>query len=134
MQARISAEYHEEMRTAKYAVLLFRMTLLSGYAIMNEHWNGGFETMTITLEMPQSIERLLEKQWSAELPHKILESIAAEGYREGALSRGQVSELLGLSFQETELFLKARGASHAFTIEDQNADNDALEMERLLTR
>ena len=88
--------------------------------------------MTITLEIPQSIERLLEKPWSAELPHKVLESLAAEGYREGALSRGQVSELLGLSFQETELFLKSRGASLAFSMEDQDVDNDALE--RLLTR
>lgn len=50
-----------------------------------------------------------------------------EGYRKGALSRGQVSELLGLSFHDTEAFLKAREAYSPFSAAEVEKGRAALE-------
>jgi predicted HTH domain antitoxin len=49
----------------------------------------------------------LKSEWQ-NLPKRALEAIAVEGYRSGALSRGQVRRILGLSWHETEAFLKER--------------------------
>jgi hypothetical protein len=43
---------------------------------------------------------------------------ALEGYRAGELSRGQVSEMLGLGFYETEGFLKAHDACLDMTLDE----------------
>ncbi len=48
----------------------------------------------------------------------MLEVLILEGYRKGVLSRGQVSELLGLSFNATECFLHEHGATLDLTEED----------------
>ena len=66
--------------------------------------------MAITLELPHEIEQQLQEAWNGNLSRKILEAVAVEGYRQGVLSRGQVSELLDLSFYDTEAFLKERKA------------------------
>jgi len=55
-----------------------------------------------------------------------------EGYRQGALSRGQVSELLGLSFQDTEAFLKEREAYSPYSMEE--VEQGRTELEGLLKR
>lgn len=65
--------------------------------------------MPIMLELPEDIERSLSREWR-DLDRKALEAVALEGYRQAALSQGQVGELLGLGFSETEAFLKAHGA------------------------
>lgn len=66
--------------------------------------------MTITLEIPEEIGRQLEAAWNGDPTRRILEALAIEGYRQGTLSRRQVSEMLGLSFYETEGLLKERDA------------------------
>ena len=83
--------------------------------------------MSITLDIPPEIERQLREEWNGELTRKILEAVAAEGYRRGTLSRGQVSELLSLSFQETELFLYEREACPPCTTEHLDQGRVALE-------
>jgi predicted HTH domain antitoxin len=83
--------------------------------------------MTITLELPQDIESQLLEEWNGQLSHKILEAIAVDGYRQGTLSRGQVSELLSLSFTDTETFLVERAASSPFDWEDLEQGRAALE-------
>ncbi len=83
--------------------------------------------MAITLELPQEIEAQLRAEWNGDLSRKILEAVAVEGYRQGTLSRGQVSELLGLSFQDTEVFLKKREAYSPYGIEDIERGRAALE-------
>ncbi len=82
--------------------------------------------MAITLELPQDIEQQLREEWNGNLPHKILEAIAAEGYRQGTLSRGQVSELLSLSFQDTEIFLKEREAYSPLSLQEVEQGRTAL--------
>jgi len=49
--------------------------------------------MKVEIDLPEGIVRELEKAWK-NLPRRALEAIAAEGYRSGALSRGQVETLL----------------------------------------
>ena len=83
--------------------------------------------MTITLELPQQIEMQLLEEWNGQLSLKILEAVAVDGYRQGTLSRGQVSELLGLSFADTETFLAERAACSPLGLEDLEKGRAALE-------
>lgn len=75
--------------------------------------------MTIELEIPPAVEVALRKEWP-DLPGMALEALALEGYRQGALSVGQVGELLSIGFIESEEFLKSRRASLPY-------DSDQLE-------
>ncbi len=61
--------------------------------------------MAITIELPLDVEELLRTVWP-NLSRRALEAVALEGYRDGALSRGKVAELLGLTFSESESLLK----------------------------
>lgn len=56
--------------------------------------------------------------------------MAVEGYRSEQLSRGQVSELLGLNFWETEALLKEHEANLHYSKED--LEQDARANERVL--
>jgi hypothetical protein len=60
--------------------------------------------MTLVLDLPDSWESLLGLN-SGDAAQRAREMLVLEGYREGRLSRGQVSEMLGLGFHETEVFL-----------------------------
>ena len=82
--------------------------------------------MPVTIELPEEIERQLQAEWE-NLPRRALEALAVEGYRSGALTRGQVGQMLGLNFWETEAFLKERGADLQYTIEDLEQDRRAHE-------
>jgi predicted HTH domain antitoxin len=75
----------------------------------------------LTIELPEEIERELEAAWE-DLPRRALEALAVEGYRSGALTRGQVGTLLDLNFWETESFLKERAAFLQYTPEDLEQD------------
>ena len=86
--------------------------------------------MSITIELPEPIEQELATVWGispGELPRRALELMAAEGYRTGALSHHEVSQLLGLGFTETESFLKAHNCPPDTTLEDLEADRQTLE-------
>jgi predicted HTH domain antitoxin len=87
--------------------------------------------MHIALELPEDIAKHLENAWR-DVPRGTLEAVAVEGYREGALTRDQVGRLLGLSFWETEAFLKERKAFLAYTEED--FEQDRKDLDRLMLR
>ena len=56
-----------------------------------------------------------------------LEAVAIEGYRSGALTHYQASQLLGLSRFEFDGFLKNRGIQdHAYDVGDLEEDLEAL--------
>jgi len=57
---------------------------------------------------------------------RVLEMLALEGYRAGELSRGQVSELLDLKFNETEQFLKDHGCGLGLTFEEFEQDSQRM--------
>jgi predicted HTH domain antitoxin len=82
--------------------------------------------MSVTINLPEEIEHHLESQWG-NLPRRALEAVALEGYRSGALSAGQVAEMLNLSVWETETLLKQRGIGLEYGAEDLKRDIEANE-------
>lgn len=82
--------------------------------------------MNVAVELPDDIARQLETTWH-DVPRRALEAIAVEGYRSGALTRGQVQRLLNLSWWETEAFLKERQAYLHYDEADLEQDRDVLD-------
>lgn len=87
--------------------------------------------MSVTINLPEKIESQLKEQWG-DLPRRALKALALEGYRSGALSAGQIAEVLLLSAWETESFLHERGAELDYTAGD--LERDVTESERVLPR
>jgi len=85
--------------------------------------------MKIEIDLPEGIVRELEKAWQ-NLPSRLLQAIAVEAYRSGALSRGQIGTLLGLSFFETEVFLKKHLGFLKY--DESDLDRDRTEINRIL--
>jgi predicted HTH domain antitoxin len=82
--------------------------------------------MLLSVELPDAIAAQLHLDGEAG-SRRVLEIFALEGYRAGDLSRGQVGELLGLSFYETEAFLKTNRASIEYSLEEHDRDTSALQ-------
>ena len=80
----------------------------------------------IAVDLPEDIAKQLESAWRDVSPGT-LEAVALEGYRDGTLSREQVGRVLGLSFWETEAFLKERQAYLAHDEQDLGADRRDLD-------
>lgn len=79
-------------------------------------------TMKITVDLPDDV---------AERPNpgrEALEALAIEGYRSGALTHYEASQLLQLSRLEFDAFLKRRHIDdHAYDVEDLEQDVETLE-------
>ena len=82
---------------------------------------------TIAVELPEEIAKRLEGAWR-DVSRGALEAVALEGYRDGALTRDQVGQLLNLSSWETEAFLKQRQAYLQYTEEDLDQDRRDLDL------
>jgi predicted HTH domain antitoxin len=82
--------------------------------------------MNVAVELPDDIAQQLETAWH-DMPRRVLEAVAVEGYRSGALTRGQVRRLLQLSWWETEAFLKERQAYLPYDEADLEQDRAALD-------
>lgn len=87
--------------------------------------------MLVSVEMPDPIAHQLRLD-GPQAGKRALEMFALEGYRSGELTRGKVGELLGLSFYDTEEFLKKNGAEIKLTLEEFQRSSEALE--RLISR
>lgn len=85
--------------------------------------------MHIDVELPEEIAKRLQVEWK-DLSRGALEAIAVEGYRDGTLTRDQVGQLLGLSFWDTEAFLKRRHALLQYT--DEDLEQDRRDIDRVL--
>jgi predicted HTH domain antitoxin len=81
--------------------------------------------MTVPIELPEDIALQLKAAWP-NMQRRALEAIALEGYRSGALTRGQAGQLLGLDFWEVEAFLKERQALLPYDQADLEADRADL--------
>ena len=80
--------------------------------------------MQITVQLPDEIgERLGEP---TDMPRQLLEAFAAERYRHHALSRHQVSQLLGLDYWQTEEFLSGHDAQRPYALADLEIDRRSL--------
>jgi predicted HTH domain antitoxin len=81
--------------------------------------------MQVILEIPDGIaHRLFEE--GEDIPRRLLESLAVEGYLSGELTHAEVGELLGLSRLEVDAFLKSKGAFPKDDLDELKADEDAL--------
>lgn len=80
----------------------------------------------IAVDFPEEIAKRLQAAWR-NVPRGALEAVALEGYRDGTLTRDEVGHLLGLSFWETEAFLKERQAYLAYAEEDLEQDRSDLD-------
>ncbi len=77
--------------------------------------------MQITVELPDDIMRRPDPGREA------LEALAVEGYRSGALTHYQASQLLGLSRFEFDGFLKMRNIyDHAYDAEALEQDMETV--------
>jgi predicted HTH domain antitoxin len=79
----------------------------------------------ITVQVPNDVADSLGAN-REETERQALESIAVEGYRSKRLSRGQVRQMLGLGWAETEEFLAVRKCDRHYTMEDLENDRQTL--------
>ncbi len=78
--------------------------------------------MQVTLDLPDDIWAVLENHWP-DLPRQALEALAAEAYRTGALTEGQVRRLLRLETRfEVHALLKDHGVPLRYTEADFEDD------------
>ena len=87
--------------------------------------------MNLSIELPDPIARQLHLD-GEHGQQRALTMFALEGYRAGDLSRGQVSELLGMSFHDTEAFLKEHGCGLGLSVDDY--ERSAKAARKFLTR
>ncbi len=81
--------------------------------------------MQITLKLPLDIVQRLQAKWG-DLPRGVLESVAVEGYRSGALTEEQLRRLLGYGTRvEVDGFLKEHGL-YDYTTADLEQDRETL--------
>lgn len=78
--------------------------------------------MEITVKLPDDLAEHKNPGREA------LEALVVEGYRSGALSHYQASQLLGLSRIAFDGFLKERGVhEHAYSVDDLKEDEETLQ-------
>ncbi|MGI8640552.1 MAG: UPF0175 family protein [Pyrinomonadaceae bacterium] len=83
--------------------------------------------MSLEIALPIHIEQHLQTEWGNEFPRRAAEALAIEGYRTGALSLGEVAEMLGFSINEADGFLKIRGVFAIESMDEIEADTETLE-------
>lgn len=82
--------------------------------------------MNVEIEIPDDIGRVLGGQ-SGDITRAVLEAVAVEAYRSGAITPVQVQQMLGLrSRWETESFLRRAEAYHEYTMDDLERDIAAI--------
>lgn len=80
--------------------------------------------MQVTIEIPDVIAADLKEKWG-DLPRRVLEAVAAEGFRRGKLTDDQVMEMLKIHTNSDldEFLASARPAREEFTDEGVNLDD-----------
>lgn len=82
--------------------------------------------MNIAIEIPDDIAQALAAQPGG-ASRAVLEAVAVEAYRSGAITSAQVQQMLGLrSRWETESFLRRAEAFHDYTMDDLERDISAI--------
>ena len=82
--------------------------------------------MNVAIEIPDDIGRLLAGQ-AGDVSRAVLEAVAVETYRSGAITLAQVQQMLGMrSRWETESFLRRAEAYHDYTMDDLERDIAAI--------
>lgn len=88
------------------------------WRLREEAYNAGME---ITVKLPDDLAK------HPNAGREALEALVIEGYRAGAFSHYQASQLLGLSRFAFDGFLKERNIyDHAYGVEDLEQDEETL--------
>jgi predicted HTH domain antitoxin len=78
--------------------------------------------VNVAIEIPDEVARQLAAA-SGDVSRAVLEAVAIEGYRSGAITPAQVQQMLGLrSRWETEALLRRAEAFHDYTMDDLERD------------
>ena len=78
--------------------------------------------MNVAIDIPDEIGQVLATQ-AGGVRRAVLEAVAIEAYRSGAITPAQVQEMLGLDSQwQTESFLRRAEAFHDYTMDDLEQD------------
>lgn len=80
--------------------------------------------MEVTVEVPDQIVDSLGGARGIE--RALLESLAADAYRDERISRRQLRDLLGLDYWQTEEFLTAHDAKRVYSMTDLEVDRASL--------
>ncbi len=88
-------------------------------------WITGEPSMTISFELPQSIQQELGSN-GADLNNEAKEAYLVELYRQDRITHHQLTEALGLSRFETDGVLKRHKVSPGVTAEEMRAQAAAL--------
>jgi len=78
----------------------------------------------VVVQLPDEIAK--EIGTDAQIPRRVVEAVALEGYRGGRLTGGQVAELLGFSRWQADEFLDAHGVKQPYAIEMLEEDRRTL--------
>jgi hypothetical protein len=82
--------------------------------------------MNVAIQIPDEVGRALMAR-GADVTRAVLEAVAIEAYRSGAINPAQVQEMLALcSRWETESFLHRAEAYHDYTMDDLDRDIAAI--------
>ncbi len=82
--------------------------------------------MDVAIRIPDEVGRALMAR-GADVTRAVLEAVAIEAYRSGAITPAQVQEMLGFrSRWETESFLHRAEAYHDYTVDDLDRDIAAI--------
>ena len=82
--------------------------------------------VNVAIDIPDDIGRVLATQ-AGGLSRAVLEAVAIEAYRSGAIAPAQVQHMLGLGSRwETETFLRRAEAFHDYTTDDLERDIAAI--------
>ena len=87
--------------------------------------------MSLTISIPANVEQQLMSVWGNRFERNTLEALAAEGCRSGALSVGEVADMLDISINDADGFLKDREIFAYDTLADIDS---GIDLEKLLTR
>jgi len=82
--------------------------------------------IAVTVKVPASVAAQFGPD-SESIARRLLEQAAAEGYRSNQLSRGQVAQMLGLDWAETEEFLANHHCDRHYALEDLDKDRRNLD-------
>jgi predicted HTH domain antitoxin len=82
--------------------------------------------VNIAIDIPDEIGQVLATQ-AGGVTRAVLEAVAIEAYRSGAITPAQVQQMLGLGSRwETETFLRRAEAFHDYTMDDLERDIAAI--------
>jgi hypothetical protein len=82
--------------------------------------------VNVAIEIPDDLGQVLAAQ-AGGVSQAVLEAVAVESYRSGAITPVQVQQMLGLGSRwEAESFLRRAEAYHAYTMDDLERDIAAI--------